>query len=321
MAPFESTDHGFINSSDDIEEGTTNQFFTQARAHASFSVSNRPTNILGDQVFDGQTFTNGGLHFASGTITYIPPNLINLAAYATLANPAFTGTPTVGGTAIKVNVGDGALTEKNFTSALNTKLGGIAENADVTPSLAAYATLASPSFTGTVTAGSLCTTGQYAISNNRFTVDTTGHIRIRNSGGTQVAEWDSGNGNIVVTGLYYVSQHFYSDDRIKSNTRDISNATTTLMKVKPVQYEKHPNLIVPEGVENTDLSGIEHFTETGFVAQEIEKIPELAYMVEDIKYSKDKLKGIKTNDLIPYLVKALQEQQARIQTLENLLNI
>ena len=151
MAPFESTDHGFINSSDDIEEGTTNQFFTQARAHASFSVSNRPTNILGDQVFDGQTFTNGGLHFASGTITYIPPNLINLAAYATLANPAFTGTPTVGGTAIKVNVGDGALTEKNFTSALNTKLGGIAENADVTPSLAAYATLASPAFTGAPT--------------------------------------------------------------------------------------------------------------------------------------------------------------------------
>ena len=42
--------------------------------------------------------------------------------------------------------------------------------------------------------------------------------------------------------------------------RDISNATDTLMKLKPVKYEKHPNLIVPEGVEDTDLSGVEHYT-------------------------------------------------------------
>jgi len=88
------------------------------------------------------------------------------------------------------------------------------------------------------------------------------------------------------------------------------------MKLKPVKYEKHPNLIVPEGVEDTDLTGVEHYTETGFVAQEVEKIPELAYTIEEIKYSNDKLKGIKTNDLIPYLVKALQEQNERIKILE-----
>ena len=170
-----------------------------------------------------------------------------------------------------------------------------------------------PTFTGTVSTPAL------NVASNRFTVDTVGYVRLRNSSGASgtVAEWDSANGNIVVTGLYYVTQHFYSDDRIKSNTRDISNATTTLMKLKPVQYEKHPQLIVAEGVEDTDLSGVEHFTETGFVAQEVEKIPELAYMVEEIKYSNDKLKGIKTNDLIPYLVKALQEQETRIQALEN----
>jgi len=175
-----------------------------------------------------------------------------------------------------------------------------------------------PNFTGTVSAGSFCTTGQYAITNNRFKVDTNGYIRISNvTNGNSVAEWDSGSGNIVVTGLYYVSQHFYSDDRIKSNTRDISNATTTLMKLKPVQYEKHPQLIVAEGVEDTDLSGVEYFTESGFVAQEVEKIPELAYMVEEIKYSKDKLKGIKTNDIIPYLVKSVQELKSEIDILKN----
>ena len=126
MAPFESTDHGFISSSDDIEEGTTNQFFTQARAQASFQVSNRPINLLGDQVFDGVTYLFGGLNLTNGTITYIPPTPVNLSPYAPLVSPAFTGTPTVGGTAIKVNVGDGALTEKNFTTALKNKLDGIA---------------------------------------------------------------------------------------------------------------------------------------------------------------------------------------------------
>ena len=77
--PFASTDHGFIKSSDDIEEGTTNQFFTQARAHASFSVTNTisPT-------YNGVTFLFGGLSLTNGTITYIPPppSLIRSASFA-----------------------------------------------------------------------------------------------------------------------------------------------------------------------------------------------------------------------------------------------
>ena len=128
MAPFESTDHGFISSSDDIEEGTTNQFFTQARARESFSITNTTSST-----YSGVTYIFGGLNLTDGIITYIPPAPVNLSPYAPLASPALTGTPTVGGTAIKVNVGDGALTEKNFTTDLNTKLTGIADNADVTP--------------------------------------------------------------------------------------------------------------------------------------------------------------------------------------------
>lgn len=173
-----------------------------------------------------------------------------------------------------------------------------------------------PTFTGTVTAGSLCTTGEYKITNNRFTVNTAGYLNINKANGLGAGEWDSANGNIVVATLYYTGQFNYSDDRIKSNTRDISNATDTLMKLKPVKYEKHPNLIVPEGVEDTDLTGVEHYTETGFVAQEVEKISELAYTVEEIKYNKDKLKGIKITDLIPFLVKAIQELSQKVTTLE-----
>ena len=79
MAPFESTDHGFISSSDDIEEGTTNQFFTQARAHASFSVTNTisPT-------YNGVTYLFGGLNLTNGTITYIPPPPVPDSVYVSV---------------------------------------------------------------------------------------------------------------------------------------------------------------------------------------------------------------------------------------------
>ena len=133
MAPFESTDHAFINSTDDIEEGTTNQYFTQDRARQSFGVVNQALNPFGNQVFDGQTYIYGGLDLTNGTITYIPPTPVNLSAYAPLDSPTLTGTPTINGTDIKVNEGDGALTEKNFTSELNNKLNNIEDGADVTP--------------------------------------------------------------------------------------------------------------------------------------------------------------------------------------------
>lgn len=245
-------------------------------------------------------FGTGSLTLVNGTgiknkLSYTPPSIAGLQ-------------PQMDDPSINTPSGTGSLTLIDGT--------GIKNKLSYTPP-AGFST-ANPTFTGTVTAGSLCTTGQYAISNNRFKVDSNGYIRLSNvPNGSSVAEWDSASGNIVVTTLYYISQVFYSDDRIKSNKRDISNATNILMKLKPVQYEKHSQLIVPEGVEDTDLSGVEHFTETGFVAQEVEKIPELSYMVEEIKYTKDKLKGIKTNNLIAYLVKAFQEQETRIQALEN----
>ena len=95
MAPFESTDHAFINSTDDIEEGTTNQYFTQDRARQSFGVVNQALNPFGYQVFDGQTYIYGGLDLTNGTITYIPPTPVNLSAYAPLDSPTLTGTPTI----------------------------------------------------------------------------------------------------------------------------------------------------------------------------------------------------------------------------------
>jgi hypothetical protein len=139
-----------------------------------------------------------------------------------------------------------------------------------------------------------------------------------------------------------------SDDRYKSRTKDISNAGEYLMKLKPCTYEKHPGLRVEEGVEDSDLSGIYHYTESGLIAQDLEKIPGLEWTVKNIEkeiisneekefFNKERHedKNIKPSDFpktymntksvdytnfIAYLIKGFQEQQNTIQEQQNLIN-
>lgn len=66
-------------------------------------------------------------------------------------------------------------------------------------------------------------------------------------------------------------------------------------------------LLQTEGVEDTDLSGVEHFTEVGVIAQEVETIPELAFMCG----TKDDLKTVKMINLIGYLINGFQEQKLK----------
>ena len=110
--------------------GTT---LTWKNGTQTFLIENNAVNPL-------DTSQVGSLSFGSGananTLIYTPatPVITVTTHLAPLVSPALTGTPTVNGQVIKVNTGDGALTDKNFTAELQTKLAGIADNADVTPS-------------------------------------------------------------------------------------------------------------------------------------------------------------------------------------------
>lgn len=107
----------------------------------------------------------------------------------------------------------------------------------------------------------------------------------------------------------------YSDDRIKSRSVAISNATETLMMLKPIKYQKHMSLRVPIGVEDTDLSGVQHVTETGFNAQDVQNIPELSFLVHENKEAD--LLSLNYTSLIAFLTKSIQELNERIKILEN----
>ena len=126
----------------------------------------------------------------------------------------------------------------------------------------------------------------------------------------------SGNAYLQVEGRIYTgSTHLTSDDRIKSYETEISNATEIIKTLRPLKYEKHPSLILDEEHENPDLTNVDHYTEVGFIAQELEKIKELSFMV--MNDPSKELKTVGMLNLIGYIVKGFQELEVRVSALEN----
>ena len=138
-----------------------------------------------------------------------------------------------------------------------------------------------------------------------------------------------------------------SDDRLKTEETPITNATETIMKLKPQTYMKGRFL----GTEDAsmypaemDIIANNHTSfEAGLIAQEIYyEVPELRFIVksdqdmseiqelpvgvnvDDIHdqewntygWSKNHTSSVSYTELIPYLIKMNQEQQEKIETLE-----
>jgi hypothetical protein len=101
-----------------------------------------------------------------------------------------------------------------------------------------------------------------------------------------------------------------SDERLKENIVDIDTGLTEVMSLKPRKFDWK------------DGNGKDIKNDTGFIAQEVETV--LPDLIDDFIHDDlDDAKSIKMGDMIPTLVKAIQEQQtiiddlkSRIETLE-----
>lgn len=110
---------------------------------------------------------------------------------------------------------------------------------------------------------------------------------------------------IVNTGAFHVTNDVVafsstpSDQKLKTNVKDIEYGLDTIMKLKPKQYDwKKDN--------RKDI---------GFIAQEVEEvIPEI---VKDNEWFDDKIKTMDYEKLTAVLIKAVQEQQKQIEELKN----
>lgn len=96
-----------------------------------------------------------------------------------------------------------------------------------------------------------------------------------------------------------------SDQSLKENIRDLDTGLPEVMALKPRRFDW----------KNGDAQNV-----AGFIAQEVEQV--LPELVADYVYNKDEegndiiKKSLKMGDILPTLVKAMQEQQALIQELK-----
>lgn len=130
------------------------------------------------------------------------------------------------------------------------------------------------------------------------------------SGGTtNYALYCSGNG--VYTGTWTSS----SDARLKENVTNLGSSLEMVMKLRPTAYNFKTD---DPRYKSMNLSTGTHF---GFIAQELETVyPSLVTnnVHTDPKNPKEQIdfKSVNYTELIPVLVKAIQEQQAQIEELK-----
>jgi hypothetical protein len=112
-------------------------------------------------------------------------------------------------------------------------------------------------------------------------------------------------GGIVGNGANNAQFGTISDIREKENIVDINGSLTKILSLRPVSFDW--------------IKTKEHIT-AGFIAQEVEEVfPEYVVnnMANDGEEERKGLTGGMTGGIIPHLVKAIQELNAKVSALEN----
>lgn len=113
-------------------------------------------------------------------------------------------------------------------------------------------------------------------------------------------------GNLTAQGE--VTAYSSSDRRLKSDIKPIDNATSIVMKLKPVQFKWNQKALELNNSKNSSVSNF------GFIAQDIEEV------MPDIIREVNGYKGLDDKQIISVLTKAIQELLERIESIENKLS-
>jgi hypothetical protein len=115
---------------------------------------------------------------------------------------------------------------------------------------------------------------------------------------------------------FYVVPSGLSDDRIKFNEKKIENALDVITKLSPETYDRLINITdkTAESFPIINPNPEDLRKESGFIAQEIEDIPELSYLVSTDDTG---LKSLQYQDLISWSIAGIQELNTKNIVLEN----
>ena len=129
------------------------------------------------------------------------------------------------------------------------------------------------------------------------------NVRLSGNGGSIVFHDNSNFQDIYVKNVLN-----NSDLRVKTDISDISDATNTLLKLRPVSYR----FIETETASQQKLSSNK---ETGFIAQEVEQV-----LPQAVTTDAEGNKLINYISIIPILTGSIKELNARIEKLETTLD-
>ena len=132
------------------------------------------------------------------------------------------------------------------------------------------------------------------------------------------AGYFAGNVNVTGTGYYLNGVFLASDGQFKTNVQDLDDALEVVMQLQPHRYDfatgQYPQLDFPSGPQ------------AGLLAQELEAV--LPGLVRDARigatvdtagnviYPAMDYKAVNYAGLVPYLIGALQQQQAQLADLQ-----
>ncbi len=133
----------------------------------------------------------------------------------------------------------------------------------------------------------------------------------------------NGTHNFYVRGdgnCYSKGYHTISDIRSKENIDTIKDALEKIkflngIKFNYKQFDNPPRSLRHSNNDSINVNKPVHNRESGFIAQEVEKI-----LPEAIDTLENGYKTINYDALIPLLVEAIKEQQANIKTLQTIVN-
>ena len=110
----------------------------------------------------------------------------------------------------------------------------------------------------------------------------------------------------------------FSDDRVKHNEINITNALDIIMQLKPQTYNQTSEMLDYDFNGNLDDLGINYYKNSGFIAQDIFNINELQHIVHQ---GDEKTKwGIRYSQIIPYNTAAIKELKTEKDVLESKVN-
>ena len=122
--------------------------------------------------------------------------------------------------------------------------------------------------------------------------------------------------------IYVLNVSATSDDRLKHNEEEITDALSTINKLNIYKYDKTSEMLSAD--YNGDLTGYQHSKEIGIIAQDLQEIPELDFTVtEHPKFTdssgteREMPHTVAYNNIHNLALKAIQELSAENETLKS----